>query len=65
MEVDMPETITGFWIGLVQTLDARRHNICRRRCARRRRLPALALLEHPGRSFTCSEEELPAIVSIN
>jgi hypothetical protein len=24
MEVDMPETITGFWIGLVQTLDVRR-----------------------------------------
>jgi hypothetical protein len=24
MEVDMPKTITGFWIGLVHTLDARR-----------------------------------------
>jgi hypothetical protein len=23
MEVDMPESITGFWIGLVQTLDVR------------------------------------------
>jgi hypothetical protein len=64
MEVDMPESITGFWIGLVQTLDVRQTTSAAEGVARRRRLPTPALLdeEHPGRSFTCSDrEELPAV----